>query len=387
METTKRQSKWINEGGIFYPVGDAQLHQSPGKGVFELYQSPSIQDRRIGLRYVKEKFEYPYKLYDLGYNDIIEHVKTTWESEYFEERNLNLGCFFYGRPGTSKSVSSTLLANEIGLPVIMINNVIEGMAEFIESLEFEAVVIIEEVEKLFKSNDDDNVLLRLTEGRLNKARKLYILVANKPDINTNMFGRPSRLRYIKQFGNLPEKAIEEYLEDNLIDKTKKDEILKVIDLLEFSTIDILKSLVDEVNIFGEINENSYLNVPKSKYVFDILWFSDLTEEDMIEVKNFIKTCGNENFSKWLKEKTKATDSTEDNQTNEDYIYDKWSGYTSKLTTQYNYLFRGAETNYGEVVEEMDSEGFLMTKTRDNIYLIRIIGKRSNPSLYRGGLDF
>ena len=55
--------------------------------------------------------------------------------------------------------------------------------------------------------------------------------------------------------------------------------------------------------------------------------------------------------------------------------------------QYNYLFRGAETNYGEVIEEMDSEGFIMTKTRDNIYLIRIIGKRSNPSLYRGGLDF
>ena len=37
--------RWLNEGGIFYPiVGEIVLHDTPGPGVWQVYQSPNIND-------------------------------------------------------------------------------------------------------------------------------------------------------------------------------------------------------------------------------------------------------------------------------------------------------------------------------------------------------
>lgn len=84
---------------------------------------------------------------------------------------------------------------------------------------------------------------------LEKKRYINItwLTTNAMTINENMVGRPSRIRYVKEFGNLDLKVVNEYLDDALqVPEARQD----LLDSLTISTIDILKTIVNEVNIHG-----------------------------------------------------------------------------------------------------------------------------------------
>lgn len=374
--------KWVNECGIFFPIdGNTQLHQSIGNGVFELYQGTG-QDKRIGLKKLYDKFEFPYKIYDLGCDSLMETIKKTWESDEFINGDKNLGVIFHGTRGTGKTMCSRILCNLIGIPVILINDIKEGMINFLQSLSFEAIILIDEAEKIFKKGEDDEILLKIVDGAYNKARKLYILTVNRLDINENMLGRPGRIRYVKHFGNLSEKAVNDYIADNLKVPGMEGKIKELIDLLEISTIDILKNIVEEVNIHGDITENSCLNIPKARYIFDIFTFrTDLSENQIQEIKALFSKIGN-NLDTWLNEKRSG-----DNTTNEDWLYDEYGGYSQTMSSQYSVPWKGCETNMGEVVENIDDLGFFVVKETYSGYdrLCKIIKQRSNPSLYRGGL--
>lgn len=268
------------------------------------------------------------------------------------------------------------------MPVIIISDIKEGMIDFLQSLQFEATILIDEAEKTFKKGEDDEILLRIVDGNLNAARKLYILVVNKLDINENLLGRPGRVRYVKQFGNLTEKAVNDYIDDNLKIPGKKKDILKIVDLLEISTIDILRNIVEEVNIHGDITDNNYLNIPRAKYIFDVIKFPVCSEEKVREIKEFFKKVNNINLEVWLKET--HSEKNGEKITNEDWIYDKFNGYVDRLTSPYSSLWRGGETNYGEILE-VDDDGFISVQFYDSEYLFKIIRQRQNPSLYRGNL--
>ena len=113
-------SKWTYERGVFYPCGDFKLYPTPGKGIFNLVKNPNPMDGRLGLERVADRFEFPYKIYNLGIENFIEKVKKTWTSPYFEKKNQNLGIIFNGLKGTGKincrSVEklTELLASENG---------------------------------------------------------------------------------------------------------------------------------------------------------------------------------------------------------------------------------------------------------------------------------
>ena len=234
--------QWINESGTFFPVsGDTRLLESPGSGVFVVVQISTPMMKRIGLKKIGEKFDFDFKLYELGSEPIIRLVKKTWNSDTFIEGNKNLGVIFNGIKGTGKTISAKLLCNAIGLPVVIVQNNGDGLLPFLQSLNFECVVFIDEAEKTFKKGEDDDILLRLIDGVYNACRRLYILTTNQLTLNDNLLGRPGRIRYRFEFSNLLPEAIEEYLKDNLrpdmVDQ--KEKILQQIDLLEISTIDIL----------------------------------------------------------------------------------------------------------------------------------------------------
>lgn len=382
MKKENLTSKWIDEGGIFYQVsGDIKIHQSPGSGVFELYQSNG-QDKRIGLKKLYDKFEFPFKIYDVGCDSLIKTIKKTWESNEFTENDRNLGVIFSGTKGTGKSLSAKILCNEIGIPVIIVSDIKEGMVGFLQSLSFEAIILIDEAEKIFKKGEDDEILLKIVDGQYNLGRKLYILTVNRLDVNDNLLGRPGRIRYIKQFGNLGEKAVNDYIDDNLKIPEKKKEILELVDLLEISTIDILKNIIEEVNIHGEISEDSSLNIPKAKYIFDIIKFPmPESEEKINEIKSLFQ--GITDIEKWLRQRVSDEKNAQDN---EDWIYDRYDGWKEKLTTSFSTLWKGTSTNQGEIVE-VSEDGFLIIKGNydNNEYFCKVIRQRSNPSLYRGGL--
>ena len=134
----------------------------------------------------------------------------------------------------------------------------------------------------------------MIDGVYNNSRKLYILTTNRLTVNENLIGRPGRIRYIQEFRNLPVEAIKEYCADNLRDMSKLDTVLQEIDLLEISTIDILKAIVEEINIFGEISDSIQLNIPKANYVFDILRLSGCTKDDYELIEKLVSLTNPEN---------------------------------------------------------------------------------------------
>ena len=304
-QTIASKQKWINDGGILYPIpGYASLLTSPGNGIFRIYENP--QTKRLGLEKIDDTFRFDFKIYDLDSEEIISKIIKTWSSDLFRESNKNLGVILNGLKGTGKTIAAKLLCNRIGLPVIVISKPVNGMLEFIQSLHFESAILIDEAEKTFR--EEQEVLLKMIDGVYNDMRKLYILTTNKLSIDENLLGRPGRIRYIKEFSNLSARAVNDVINDNLKDISLKEEVLKVVDSLEISTIDILKAIIDECNIMGAVPSDSTLNIPKAKYRMQIISFDSLDLKSHQELKDYIKEHlnYNETVAGWL-QKTIGTD--------------------------------------------------------------------------------
>ena len=207
------------------------------------------------------------------------------------------------------------MCNELDLPVIIVTETFEGaILPFIQNLSFECVILLDEAEKTFsKDENDDKILLSLIDGVYNNSRKLYVLTTNRLTVNENLLGRPGRIRYIQEFRNLPVQAVVDYCNDNLEDRSKLDKVLSEVDLLEISTIDILKAIVEEINIFGELSETTQMNIPKAKYIFDTVRLNGCTKDDFEQIERLIESTNPHHLSMsdWWNSYIKLEDLPED----------------------------------------------------------------------------
>lgn len=277
-------SNWIKQDGVFYPVGDFKTYKTPGPGIFTIfYNEHTFQ---LGLRKFSDKFEFPFKIYDLGLDSFNGMVKTVWESEYYVKKNQNLGIIFNGLKGAGKTIGAKLLCNNLDLPVILISDYIPGTLEFIGRLEFECVVLIDEAEKTFdgQKKESSHTLLKMIDGVMNKSRKLYILTTNSLDINENLLGRPGRIRYIKEVGGITNEAVVEYLKDNLAYEDMLIDIMKVVKSLKTNTIDTLKCIVDEVNMTHSLGSLEYLNLELMRKNYYLLTFQPTKEHSIKDLE-------------------------------------------------------------------------------------------------------
>ena len=386
--TIASKQKWINDGGILYPIpGYASLLTSPGNGIFRIYENP--QTKRLGLEKMDDTFRFDFKIYDLGCEEIMSKIIKTWTSDLFRESNKNLGVIFNGLKGTGKTIAAKLLCNRIGLPVIVISKPVDGMLEFIQSLHFEGIILIDEAEKTFR--EEQEVLLKMIDGVYNDMRKLYILTTNKLSIDENLLGRPGRIRYIKEFSNLSAKAVNDVIDDNLNDISLKDDVLKVVDSLEISTIDILKAIIDECNIMGSVPSDSTLNIPKAKYKIQIISFDNLELKFHRELQDYIinHLAADESVINWLQKVIGTDGKGKKFKKNLDLIeemYDcrvciEWRP-TSTLG-----VYIGKHLGCGIVNSKPDGYGFF-TREADwdnSTELCCLCNDYNIPSLYRGNL--
>ncbi len=297
--------------------------------------------------------------------------------------------------------------------MIIVNQSFDGgVLEFIPRLSFEAVILIDEAEKTFSEKEDAHYLLKLIDGVYNRSRKLYVLTTNKLHINENLLGRPGRIRYIQEFTNLPKEAVEEYLEDNLRDKSKKDEILETIDVLEISTIDILKSIVEEFNIFGNIGgDRGMMNIPRSNYIYDAIRFSGYGEDDLEKVREIIKANkpADVSLSDWfggkdspsttkkaknnsngveigiVEESNKTKESDESVSPTNLFTNDEreQGAWRVKITSRYPDPGKNTETNQGQVLTDPTKDGFVLIKDNwgDDINLYLLLQQKKTISVY------
>ena len=221
-------------------------------------------------------------------------------------------------------------------------------------------------------------------------RKLYILTTNKLSIDENLLGRPGRIRYIKEFSNLSARAVNDIIDDNLKDASLKEEVLKVVDSLEISTIDILKAIIDECNIMGVVPSDSALNIPKAKYKMQIISFDSLDVKSYQEVKDYIKEhlVYNESVADWLRKVIGTDESKKKPKKNMDLINEmfecdvniEWQA-TSSLAT-----YIGKRIGHRTVMSEPDRFGFFTVESDwGDTELCCLCNEIDIPSLYRGSL--
>ena len=237
------QNIWIQDGNTFMK-GSATTKAHPEglpKGIYEVRESMT----GYYLNKLGDSFVFNYKLYGIN-NEFIEHFVKTYTNT-----TGNLGVLFNGIKGTGKTVTAEELCNQLGLPVIIVKSCKEAddMLKFLATqINFDCIFFFDEYEKEFK--ESSSVLSFMDGVHNSQYRKVFLLTTNELEINSNLLGRPSRIRYVRSFGNLPEETTLELLNDILINKDAVEPVLDLIRQMQIITVDLVKALAQEVNIHG-----------------------------------------------------------------------------------------------------------------------------------------
>lgn len=197
----------------------------------------------------------------------------------FGEFKRNLGVILSGDKGIGKSLFAKLLsikAIEAGLPVIIVDEYIPGIASFIESIEQEAMFLFDEFDKTFASDNVDEgvspqaAMLSLFDG-LSQGKKLFVVTCNEiRELNNYLINRPGRFHYHFRFEYPSPNEVKEYLQDKLNKEYWEaiDEVVsfsKKIDL----NYDCLRAIAFELNrgesFNSAIKDLNIINVNSERY--------------------------------------------------------------------------------------------------------------------------
>ena len=203
-------------------------------------------------------FVTPSKIYGNS-NDLSDRYVNT-----FNNGNKNMGVLLSGLKGTGKSLTAKLTCIKANIPVILVTEPFfdDTFKGFLNSLTQEVVIFIDEFEKVYSDVDEQNALLSLLDGVF-EGKKLFLFTSNATDnINRFMINRPGRIRYLSEYESLGNEIINEVIDETLNNKSYKNEMLDVMQILGTVSMDILVGIIDEVNRYGETPKvaASYLNI-------------------------------------------------------------------------------------------------------------------------------
>lgn len=187
------------------------------------------------------------------YGDHLEKIEKVLSS--YDRLNRSLGIILSGNKGMGKSLFVQLLsiaAIEKGLPVIIASKPYKGIADFIDSIDQECLVMFDEFEKVFsvqgEGGESQNDLLGLFDGTSQKKR-LYAVTVNKIHmVSEYMMSRPGRFHYHLRFDYPTAAEIEIYLKDKL-EQQYYGEISRVISFANRVKLnyDSLRAIAFELN--------------------------------------------------------------------------------------------------------------------------------------------
>lgn len=211
------------------------------KGVYkyqvDMFESPFLSK-------VQDEFYFPYKVYGVE-TEFIDRVVKSWH-----HTNGNFGVILNGLKGTGKTVTAELIANQLELPVIIVSFHHKSLISFLNDIQQDVLIFIDEFEKIY--DGWENKLLTVMDGALKtKHRLFFLLTTNELRVDRNLLQRPSRVRYVKTFSDLTLPVIMEVVEDKLQHKELYECTVKFISELPIITMDLIKSVVEEVNIHQE----------------------------------------------------------------------------------------------------------------------------------------
>jgi hypothetical protein len=126
----------------------------------------------------------------------------------------------------------------------------QGLPQFIANIQQEVIIFIDEFEKVYQEYSSE--VLTIMDGVYKTGyKRLFLLTTNNLYINQNMLQRPGRIRYVKTYGDLELPVVKEIIDDLLLYPEFRADCLEAISTLEIITIDLVKAIINEVNIHVE----------------------------------------------------------------------------------------------------------------------------------------
>lgn len=216
------------------------------------------------------------------YGQHLDKVKKVLNS--MDKMNRNLGVILSGDKGIGKSLFSKCLglkARKKGIPVILVNEYHEGIANFLEEIEQTVMILFDEYDKTFdeKKHNCQAEMLSLFDG-VSAGKKLFMITCNEiQSLSQYLINRPGRFHYHFRFLYPTADEIRDYMEDKL-DKQYYDEIENVIAFSVRMNLnyDCLRSIAFELNNglkFQEaINDLNIIRISQYKNIKIIVEFEN-----------------------------------------------------------------------------------------------------------------
>lgn len=216
------------------------------------------------------------------YGQHLDKVKKVLNS--MDKMNRNLGVILSGDKGIGKSLFSKCLglkARKKGIPVILVNEYHEGIANFLEEIEQTVMILFDEYDKTFdeKKHNCQAEMLSLFDG-VSAGKKLFVITCNEiQSLSQYLINRPGRFHYHFRFLYPTADEIRDYMEDKL-DKQYYDEIENVIafNVRMNLNYDCLRSIAFELNNglkFQEaINDLNIIRISQYKNIKIIVEFEN-----------------------------------------------------------------------------------------------------------------
>lgn len=267
-----------------------------------------------------------------------------------------------------KTVTAKVLCNYLQLPVILVQSMggdtNDKLIKYLSTaIDFDCIFFFDEYEKEFKDSSD---VLSFMDGTYNSIyRKVFLLTTNELNVDPNLLGRPSRIRYKKSFDNLSEETTRELLNDILDDKTAIEKVIELTHSMNIITIDLIKAIATEINIHGieslpEIKETFNIEFSKFTYLYRVIQIShcniDLTPEN---IKDLLQTYHD---YKELKKKDWDKQSDEERQ-----FISTWS---SRFSDDFDSTTEDKEFKYLKPGDYFEGDSILIINTKEK-YLVTV----------------
>ena len=261
-----------------------------------------------------------------------------------------------------KTVVAKELCNRLQLPVILVQSMgsdtNDKLIKYLSTaIDFDCIFFFDEYEKEFKDSSD---VLSFMDGTYNSIyRKIFLLTTNKLNVDSNLLGRPSRIRYKKSFGNLSEEVTRELLNDILEDKTAIEKVIELTHSMNIITIDLIKAIATEINIHGieslpDIKETFNIEFSSFAYLYREIQLRHCDLKFTPEnIDNILKTY---NKYKELKKKDWEKYSDEEKMFNAE-----WSAIFSE---DYGSTIEDKELKYLKPGDCFDDQRILMVNTKE-----------------------
>jgi len=212
-----------------------------------------------------EDFDTPSKLYGDTTRNTDRIINSFWN------RDKSTGVMLVGEKGSGKTLLSKNICIELAkqsVPTIVINAAWHGdkFNTLIQSIEQPCVVLFDEFEKVYNSEEQE-ALLTLLDG-IYSSKKLFMLTSNdKWRVDQHMRNRPGRIFYMVNFSGLDADFIREYCVDNLKNQKHTETIVNIASVFSAFNFDMLKAMVEEMNRYNETPQEA-MRILNVKAEFD-----------------------------------------------------------------------------------------------------------------------